>query len=136
MIKFIHTFAVFLLLAINLCAQESKHEFSANIVNGLDRLSYQSVNVGDGNDEFLNDNSIGVGLSYSYRLNQAISIIGSTDFQEIKGSVNSAESDFLNTSNVQKMLNEHLSGKKDHGEIIWEVINLEIWYRKFFGQGL
>ena len=93
-------FTIFVLLfSTEVFGQESRHKFSAHLVTGLDQITHQSININNGNDEFLNDNSIGGGLSYSYRLNRAVSIIGSADIQEIKGSVNTAESEYLNTSN-------------------------------------
>ncbi len=33
---------------------------------------------------------------------------------------------------VQNLLDEHLSGKKDHNFRIWILLNLEIWYRLYF----
>lgn len=42
-----------------------------------------------------------------------------------------AQRGYLRTDSIQKMAQEHLSGKYDHGEILWELINLELWYRIF-----
>lgn len=44
--------------------------------------------------------------------------------------------EFLDVQNVQRLIKEHRAGKADHGEVIWELINLEIWYRTFFENGL
>jgi asparagine synthase (glutamine-hydrolysing) len=32
---------------------------------------------------------------------------------------------------VKKILNEHFSAKKDHNRLIWQIINLELFYRNF-----
>ena len=44
--------------------------------------------------------------------------------------------EFLDVQNVRRLIKEHRAGKADHGEVIWELINLEIWYRTFFENGL
>jgi len=36
---------------------------------------------------------------------------------------------YLKTEQVQRMAHEHLSGAADHSEILWELINLELWQR-------
>jgi asparagine synthase (glutamine-hydrolysing) len=39
--------------------------------------------------------------------------------------------DYFKTQVVQRLAQEHLSGKVDHGEILWGLINLELWHRVF-----
>jgi len=39
--------------------------------------------------------------------------------------------DYLNCLNLKKIIKEHLSGKKDYGQELWILINLEIWTRIF-----
>ncbi len=43
--------------------------------------------------------------------------------------------DYLKTQVVQRLAQEHLSGKADHGEILWGLINLELWHRIFLDGG-
>jgi len=38
----------------------------------------------------------------------------------------------FNFDYINKLLNEHLSGKADHNYRLWILINLEIWYRMYF----
>ncbi len=38
----------------------------------------------------------------------------------------------FNKSYVEQLLDEHLSGKKDHNFRLWILLNLEIWYRLYF----
>ena len=79
----------------------SSANISAHLVTGLDKFSYQLVNVDTNRDEYLSDNSIGAGFSYSYQLNKTLLITGSIEFQKIEGSVNASEnSDYLKTANT------------------------------------
>ncbi|MDH4186976.1 MAG: hypothetical protein OEV08_08255, partial [Nitrospira sp.] len=32
-----------------------------------------------------------------------------------------------NTSHVDRLIDEHLVGNKDHSEILWELLNIELW---------
>jgi asparagine synthase (glutamine-hydrolysing) len=38
---------------------------------------------------------------------------------------------YINSVTVKKLVEEHLSRKADHGEIIWELISLELWHRVY-----
>jgi len=38
---------------------------------------------------------------------------------------------YLNSKETERLVNEHISRKSDHGEILWELINLELWSRIF-----
>jgi len=42
------------------------------------------------------------------------------------------EMGMFNFDYINKLLNEHLSGKADHNFRLWILINLEIWYRMYF----
>ena len=75
-------------------------EVDVRLVTGLDNLSYQVINIENNRDEFLDDNSLGIGAGYSYRLNESLSIITGIEFQKVKGKVNASESGYLHTSNV------------------------------------
>jgi asparagine synthase (glutamine-hydrolysing) len=46
------------------------------------------------------------------------------------------ERGYLKTETVRGLAREHLSGKCDHGEILWELINLELWHRIFIENSL
>lgn len=92
-------FFIIILSSANIYAQQSKHQASAHLVTGLDKFSYQIVNIYDNRDEYLSNNSIGLGLTYSYKLFEKASIISSFEFQKMDGSVNAAESDYLTTKN-------------------------------------
>lgn len=99
--KFKLIILIFFLATTVISGQNIKHQISAHFVMGLDKLSYQLVNVDINRDEFLSDNSIGAGFSYSYKLNKTLSVISSIEFQKMKGSVNASEnSDYLNTANT------------------------------------
>jgi len=39
--------------------------------------------------------------------------------------------DYLNVGRVRQVVSEHLEGKTDHGEVLWNLINLELWHRIF-----
>lgn len=39
---------------------------------------------------------------------------------------------FLDYNSIDRLINEHMSGVTDHTEILWTLINLEIWLRIFF----
>ena len=41
------------------------------------------------------------------------------------------ERGYFEYRNVDKFIDEHLSGNKDHSEILWSLLNLEIWQRMF-----
>lgn len=38
---------------------------------------------------------------------------------------------FFNTKNITALVNEHMIGNADNGDILWELINFELWYRIF-----
>jgi len=42
------------------------------------------------------------------------------------------ENGIFNREYVEKIINEHLSGSRDHNFRIWILINLEIWHRLYF----
>ena len=44
---------------------------------------------------------------------------------------NAFQREYLNYKEVKKIIQEHVSRKKDHGEVLWILINLEIWSRIF-----
>jgi asparagine synthase (glutamine-hydrolysing) len=39
--------------------------------------------------------------------------------------------DYLNVSRVRALVRDHLDGRRDHGEAIWNLVNLELWHRIF-----
>jgi asparagine synthase (glutamine-hydrolysing) len=41
------------------------------------------------------------------------------------------ERDIFIKNSVKNILNEHFSGKKDHNRVLWQIINLELFYRNF-----
>lgn len=32
---------------------------------------------------------------------------------------------------IEKLIDEHLGGAMDHGDILWKALNLALWYRKY-----
>ena len=38
---------------------------------------------------------------------------------------------FLKPEVTQRLVAEHLSRKADHSEVLWGLINLELWYRNY-----
>jgi len=38
---------------------------------------------------------------------------------------------FVNIDNLRKLIRDHLSGNADNSELIWTLMNLELWYRIF-----
>lgn len=92
---------IFVLGSSGLFAQGSRHTFSLNGLSAFDQFSYQSINLGDnGHDEFLEDNALGFGIGYQFELSPAISLIGGIEYLKTKGFVNTAQSDYLETSNI------------------------------------
>ena len=43
---------------------------------------------------------------------------------------------YFNVGQIDRLVNEHRSGKKDNGELLWELINLELWQRIFIEGGI
>jgi asparagine synthase (glutamine-hydrolysing) len=43
---------------------------------------------------------------------------------------------YFNKEYIKNMLDEHLSGKFNHGARIWNLLNLEIWHRTFIDQAV
>ena len=41
----------------------------------------------------------------------------------------------LNAAAVEHLLDEHAAGRANHGEAIWALLNLELWYRTFIDGG-
>ncbi|MEK7441447.1 MAG: asparagine synthase C-terminal domain-containing protein, partial [Chloroflexota bacterium] len=50
---------------------------------------------------------------------------------EILLSTRATQRGVLRTEAVQQLVNEHLSGARDHGHALWTVMMLEVWARKF-----
>jgi asparagine synthase (glutamine-hydrolysing) len=46
-------------------------------------------------------------------------------------STRAAQRGVLRTEAVQQLVNEHLSGARDHGHALWTVMMLEVWARRF-----
>lgn len=44
------------------------------------------------------------------------------------------ERGYFNQKIIKDLLSEHLSGKFDHGEILWGLLNLELWHRNFIDE--
>ncbi len=40
-----------------------------------------------------------------------------------------AQRGYIDSAVVRNLANEHLSGKFDHGELLWELVSLELWHR-------
>ena len=38
---------------------------------------------------------------------------------------------YLQTKSVRRLADEHRSGRADHSDLLWELINLELWQRIF-----
>jgi asparagine synthase (glutamine-hydrolysing) len=41
------------------------------------------------------------------------------------------ERGYFNVTSTERLIKEHLSGEKDHNEILWGLLNLELWCRMF-----
>lgn len=39
--------------------------------------------------------------------------------------------DYINHNSVSILIKEHLNGSADHNEILWGLLNIEMWFRKF-----
>jgi len=39
---------------------------------------------------------------------------------------------YIKAERAQQLAKEHLTGKADHSDLLWELINLELWHRSFF----
>lgn len=56
--------------------------------------------------------------------------------QQVYDLINSssmAKRGFLNIERINSLFNEHLSGGKNHQMFLWQLINHELWFRRFFG---
>ena len=40
--------------------------------------------------------------------------------------------DYIDLNKMRKYIDEHMSGKKDHGRELFKIIFLETWYKLFF----
>ncbi len=38
---------------------------------------------------------------------------------------------YLNSKEIDRLVSQHLSNRSDHGDILWEILNLELWNRIF-----
>jgi asparagine synthase (glutamine-hydrolysing) len=38
---------------------------------------------------------------------------------------------YWNTTHVDRLISQHLAGSKNHGEILWELLNMELWSQTF-----
>jgi asparagine synthase (glutamine-hydrolysing) len=45
-----------------------------------------------------------------------------------------AERGYIDSVRVGKLVEEHLAGRCDHGDLLWALVNLELWHRTFLGQ--
>jgi asparagine synthase (glutamine-hydrolysing) len=45
-----------------------------------------------------------------------------------------ARDGYLRTDRVRDLVNEHLEGRRDHGNRIWLLLTAEVWYRHFIGR--
>jgi asparagine synthase (glutamine-hydrolysing) len=45
-----------------------------------------------------------------------------------------ARDGYLRTERVRDLVNEHLEGRRDHGNRIWLLLTAEVWYRHFIGR--
>ncbi len=50
---------------------------------------------------------------------------------DILGNAEVFREGMINRSYVKKILEQHLSGRYDHGTRLWTFMNLELWYRKY-----
>ncbi len=42
-----------------------------------------------------------------------------------------ANRDYLDVKRVREVVEEHRRGDADHGEVLWNLVNLELWHRIF-----
>ena len=57
--------------------------------------------------------------------------------EQIRELINSEfvkELSFFNIDKLNEVFDEHLSGAKNHQMFIWQLINLVLWYKKFFSK--
>jgi asparagine synthase (glutamine-hydrolysing) len=45
-----------------------------------------------------------------------------------------ARDGYLRSARVRELVNEHLDGRRDHGNRIWLLLTAEVWYRHFIGR--
>jgi asparagine synthase (glutamine-hydrolysing) len=41
---------------------------------------------------------------------------------------------YFNAPFVERILDEHLSGKRDHSLRLWQLVVFELWHRQYVGQ--
>ncbi|MGK7911436.1 MAG: asparagine synthase (glutamine-hydrolyzing) [Synechococcus sp.] len=46
---------------------------------------------------------------------------------------NSLTADYYHPAELNKLLDEHVSGRKNHEKLLWTLLNLEVWQRRYFG---
>jgi asparagine synthase (glutamine-hydrolysing) len=51
--------------------------------------------------------------------------------QDVAGSRSFRERGLWRTDNVRRMIEDHISGKSDHGNLIWRIVGTELWFRMF-----
>ncbi len=101
MVNFKLTLIVVLLSSLQIYAQESKHQASVQLIAGFDKFSYQIINMGSYRDEFLDDNSLGAGLGYSYELMPSFLLTGGMEYQRMKGKLKGMDGhEYLKTSSA------------------------------------
>ena len=55
--------------------------------------------------------------------------------RDVIGSDRFAWRPYWKVARVRRLLEDHLSGRREAGETLWKCINLELWLRAFFGRG-
>ena len=71
-------------------------------------------------DKILYGQKRGFGVPFSYWLRSSMKDL-------IRDEVSSSN---IYTNKVIKMINEHILGKRDHGFILWKILNLSMWLNK------
>jgi len=59
--------------------------------------------------------------------NQILDMLNSKEFEKLG---------IFDISTLKELYNEHLYAKKNHHMFLWQLINLFLWYKKFFLKGI
>jgi hypothetical protein len=72
-----------------------------------------------------------MGLGYYTNTGEVIRTMWREDTEDILFNRTLPSTRFFNMEHIRKLFNEDMSGKKDHGKLLYGLIVFEIWYELF-----
>jgi asparagine synthase (glutamine-hydrolysing) len=54
-------------------------------------------------------------------------------FADVLNDTTFRQRSYCNPPIVSQLLSDHLAGRRDHAAVLWPLLNVELWWRRFFG---